>query len=89
MATAQDNRGVTSNTARAIVMIEDDLLTSRSFILGRVMLGNCELDQPETGNLQVRLQSRVDNNDVVQEGSWGASINVGGTHAIQIDALDA
>ncbi len=67
MATAQDNRGVTSNTARAIVMIEDDLLTSRSFILGRVMLGNCELDQPETGNLQVRLQSRVDNNDVVQE----------------------
>ncbi len=34
--------GYSSNTARAIILIEDELLTSRSFILGRVMLGNCE-----------------------------------------------
>ena len=67
VATAQDERGVSSNTARAIILIEDELLTSRSFILGRVMLGNCEVEQPETGSLQLRLQSRVNSGDVIQE----------------------
>ena len=29
------------------------------------------------------------NNDIVQDGSWGAILDSGGTYAIQIDALDA
>ena len=67
IATAQDSRGATSNSARASVFIEDDLLTSRSFILGRVMLGNCEIEQPDSGKLQLQLQGRADKATVTHD----------------------
>ena len=67
VATASDNRGSTSNSARATIIIEDELLTSRSFILGRVMLGNCEIDQPDSGSLQLQLQGRTDNAAVAHD----------------------
>lgn len=44
---------------------------------------------PRTTYTDFTIVATGPNNDVVQEGSWGASINTGGTHAIQIDALDA
>ncbi|MFV1973918.1 MAG: OmpA family protein, partial [Thiohalobacterales bacterium] len=56
-ATASDAAGTVSNTAKAIVFVEDDLISSRSFILGRVIQGNCEVAGPTEGTLQLRMQS--------------------------------
>ncbi len=82
VATARDTRGATSNSARATILIEDDLLTSRSFILGRVMLGNCEIEQADSGKLQLQLQSRTDNAAVAHDITL-ASEHVAG-HALDV-----
>ena len=95
VATAQDDRGLTSNTARAIIQIEDELLTSRSFILGRVMLGNCEVDQPETstdaglaGVEGVRLIMEDGRYVITDEkGMYHFEGLVPGTHVVQVDPL--
>ena len=95
VATAQDDRGLTSNTARAIIQIEDDLLTSRSFILGRVMLGNCEVDQPGTGTdaglagvAGVRLIMEDGRYVITDEkGMYHFEGLVPGTHVVQVDPL--
>lgn len=73
-ATASDAAGTVSNTARAIVFIEDDLLNDRSFIFGRVMQGNCEVEGPAQGTLKMRMQTAS------QDGLLGQTLNIAGEH---------
>ena len=51
--------GVVSNNASAIVQVQEDLFGSQSQILGRVMIGNCELQPGETGAVSLRLSSKA------------------------------
>jgi len=55
-ATALGN--INSNLAQAQVRVVGDLFDSRSLVLGRVMLGNCQ-PRPPVGSLGLRLTSRV------------------------------
>lgn len=66
-ATASDAAGTLSNTAKASVFIEDDLISSQSFILGRVIQGNCEIAGPTVGALQLHMQSTSEGNRLEQK----------------------
>ncbi|MGB5179419.1 MAG: hypothetical protein WBP44_11895, partial [Gammaproteobacteria bacterium] len=95
VATARAQRGTTSNAARAIILVEDDLLTSRSFILGRVMLGNCEVDLPDAasgaglpGVPGVRLIMEDGRYVITDEkGMYHFEGLAAGTHVVQVDPL--
>ncbi len=65
-AAARDDTGATSNTANAVVIIEDDLISSRGFILGRVMQGNCEAAGQTEGTLQIRMFSTSKGSQMTQ-----------------------
>ena len=52
------NGGLVSNTAQAQVVVEEEVLTSRSRVLGRVMVGNCQA-QPIKGLVGLRLKSKA------------------------------
>lgn len=51
--------GFGSNTARASVLVEDDLMHSRSFAMGRVMMGSCKAEPTESGTVGLHLQSKA------------------------------
>ncbi len=48
-----------SNLAISTVTIKEDLFTSRSHVFGRVTLGNCKIDTPGTGFVDMRLRSKL------------------------------
>ena len=52
--------GVVSNNASAVVQVQEELFGNQSQILGRVMIGNCELQPGETGAVSLRLTSRAE-----------------------------
>lgn len=91
-AVARDARGTPSNVARATIRVEDDLLRSRSFIAGRIMLGNCEqeheptvgTDLPGVGGIRLVLE---DGRYVITdlEGMYHFEGVAPGTHRVQVD----
>ncbi len=51
--------GIGSNNAYAKVLVEDDLMHSRSFAMGRVMLGSCRAEPTDPGSVSLQLQSEA------------------------------
>ena len=63
---ANDASGETSNIAQAVVRVSDDLLSTRSFLLGRVTQGSCERDRTtEFGEFTYQLSSELRTNNVI------------------------
>lgn len=58
-ASATADGGLVSNTANARVIVEDDLMASRSFIMGRVIVGSCQSDPANEGHVSIRMQSHA------------------------------
>jgi len=50
---------ILSNLATSTVTIKEDLFTSRSHVFGRVTLGNCKIDPPSSGFVDMRLRSEL------------------------------
>jgi uncharacterized repeat protein (TIGR01451 family) len=71
-ASATADGGIVSNTAQANIRIEDDLMATRSFIMGRVMMGSCKADPPDQGFVSLQLLSKA----VMDEVHYTAKINV-------------
>jgi len=85
---AQDDRGIQSNTAVAGIIVTEDLYASRSFITGRVIVGECDQDGAlmNPGLPSVRV--------FMEDGSYAATDENGrfhfegikpGTHVVQLD----
>ncbi|MGI8738444.1 MAG: hypothetical protein ACR2KU_01965, partial [Gammaproteobacteria bacterium] len=91
-AVGGDVRGAPSNVARATIRVEDDLLRSRSFIAGRIMVGNCELEHEPTvgtdlpGVGGIRLVTE-DGRYVITDdkGMYHFEGVAPGTHRVQVD----
>jgi len=49
--------GIGSNKAHASVLVEDDLMRTRSFAMGRVMIGSCRAEATDPGSVKLQLQS--------------------------------
>jgi uncharacterized repeat protein (TIGR01451 family) len=71
-ASATANGGIVSNTALAKVRVVDDMMSSRSFIMGRVILGSCKADPADEGFVNIQLQSKA----VMDEVHHTATLNV-------------
>ncbi|WP_455366069.1 OmpA family protein [Kaarinaea lacus] len=71
-ASATANGGVVSNTAMAKVRVEDDMMNSRSFIMGRVIMGSCKADPADEGFVSIQLQSKA----VMDEVHYTAKLSV-------------
>jgi uncharacterized repeat protein (TIGR01451 family) len=85
---AQDDRGTQSNTAVAGIVVTEDLFASKSFIAGRVIVGECDEDSTliNPGLPSVRV--------FMEDGKYAATDENGrfhfegiepGTHVVQID----
>ena len=80
--------GIVSNTARATVLVREDLNHSRAILMGRVIVGSCddgvENDAIGLANVRIVLQDgtyiRTD-----KEGRWHADNIRPGTHVVQLD----
>ena len=65
-AFARDNSGAQSNVAQATVRIIDDLLSTRSFLIGLVLQNACEKDDAVSyGQVNYRLTSELQDREVV------------------------
>ncbi len=85
---AEDDQGVQSNTAFASIIVTEDLFASRSFIAGRVIVGECDEDgaRINPGLPSARL--------FMEDGTYAATDENGryhfegirpGTHIVQLD----
>jgi len=78
----------TSNTARAGVIVREDLMRSRAILMGRVIIGSCDnrVDNVEEGlqNAQIILE---DGTTILTDknGRWHADNILPGTHVVQLD----
>jgi uncharacterized repeat protein (TIGR01451 family) len=78
----------TSNTARASVIVREDLMRSRAILMGRVIIGACDdqVDNDKNGlqNAQIILE---DGTTILtdKEGRWHADDIRPGTHVVQLD----
>ena len=86
---AQDDRGTQSNTAVASIAVTEDLFASKSFIAGRVIIGECDEDSTliNPGLPSIRV--------FMEDGRYAATDENGrfhfegiepGTHVVQVDA---
>ncbi|HET8747746.1 MAG TPA: hypothetical protein VFM98_19255, partial [Ramlibacter sp.] len=79
---------VTSNVAKATVLVQDELNRTRSFLVGRVSVAeSCDSDPASArglGNVRVLLQ---DGTPIVTDanGNWHADNLRPGTHVVQLD----
>ncbi|MFZ5502892.1 MAG: hypothetical protein ACOY3V_05105 [Pseudomonadota bacterium] len=86
--TATASGGFTSNTARASVLVREDLFRNKGILIGRVIDGSCDdqVDNDDTGlaNARVVLQ---DGTYVLtdKEGRWHIDNLRPGTHVVQLD----
>jgi len=64
--------GITSNKVSASVMVDDELTQSHSFIMGRVILGGCDVETAAKGNVSLQLQSEA----VTDEVHYTATLHV-------------
>ncbi|WP_455209540.1 OmpA family protein [Kaarinaea lacus] len=71
-ASATANGGIVSNMALAKVRVEDDMMSTRSFIMGRVIMGSCKADPAEKGFVSIQLQSKA----AMDEVHYTAILNV-------------
>lgn len=78
---------VTSNAARAIVLVQEDLFRQRAILMGRVMVGACAARQSSLSGLaNVRIvmeDGRYALSD--SEGNWHLDDIRPGTHVVQVD----
>lgn len=80
--------GVSSNTARATVLVREDINHSRAILMGRVIVGSCDDTVENDGvglpNARIVLQ---DGSYVLtdKEGRWHADNIRPGTHVVQLD----
>ena len=85
---AQDDRGTQSNTAVAAITVTEDLFASKSFIVGRVIIGECDADSTliNPGLPSVRV--------FMEDGTYAATDEDGrfhfegikpGIHVVQVD----
>ena len=86
-ASAIDDLGVTSNTAQASVKIFEDLIKSRSFIVGKVINGDCGEDDrnlPGFANARIYME---DGSYVVtdKDGLYHFEGVTPGVHVVQLD----
>ena len=63
-ATAQNPFGSTSNIAQSIVKVRDELMRERNTIVGRVIAGNCPLQEPDEGLTTLQMQSTRKGNQI-------------------------
>ena len=80
--------GHTSNTARASVIVREDLLRSRAILMGRVIVGACDdsVSNDENGLAQVRIVLEDGTAILTDEhGRWHADNIRPGTHVVQLD----
>ena len=59
LANGTANGGITSNTARATVKVLEDMMPSRSHLMGRVIIGGCDAPSGDRGNVSLQLQSQT------------------------------
>ncbi len=80
--------GLTSNIARASVMVREDLMRSRAILMGRVIIGSCDgkADNDKDGLQNARIVLE-DGTYILtdQEGRWHAENIRPGTHVVQLD----
>jgi uncharacterized repeat protein (TIGR01451 family) len=80
--------GLTSNTARASVVVREDLMRSRAILMGRVIIGSCDgrADNDRDGLQNARIVLE-DGTSILtdQEGRWHADNIRPGTHVVQLD----
>ena len=87
---AQDDRATQSNTAVAGITVTEDLFASRSFIAGRVIIGECDADSTliNPGLPSVRV--------FMEDGTYAATDEQGrfhfegvkpGSHVVQVDKV--
>ncbi|MGK0473346.1 MAG: putative repeat protein (TIGR01451 family) [Candidatus Azotimanducaceae bacterium] len=78
----------TSNTARASVIVREDLMRSRAILMGRVIIGSCDerVDNDKEG-LQNALIMLEDGTSILtdRDGRWHADNIRPGTHVVQLD----
>jgi uncharacterized repeat protein (TIGR01451 family) len=79
---------LTSNTARASVVVREDLMRSRAILMGRVIIGSCDgrADNDKDGLQNARIVLE-DGTSILtdQEGRWHADNIRPGTHVVQLD----
>jgi uncharacterized repeat protein (TIGR01451 family) len=79
---------LTSNTARAGVIVREDLMRSRAILMGRVIIGSCDgrADNDKDGLQNARIVLE-DGTSILtdQEGRWHAENIRPGTHVVQLD----
>jgi len=89
--TAQATGRISSNVAKAVVSVRDDLNRTRAILMGRVMLAeSCTQDEREPGAVQGLQGVRVvlqDGTTVLSdaEGNWHVDNLRPGTHVVQLD----
>ena len=72
VASGTANGGVTSNMASASVLVVDDMMDSRSHLLGRVIAGGCDAAFGESGAVSLQLQSQIAKDSI----DYTATLNV-------------
>lgn len=89
--TAQAAGRISSNVAKALVSVRDDLNRTRAILMGRVMLAeSCTQDEREPGAVQGLAGVRIllqDGTAVLSdaEGNWHIDNLRPGTHVVQVD----
>ena len=78
----------TSNTARASVVVREDLMRSRAILMGRVIIGSCDgrVDNDKDGLHNARIVLE-DGTSILtdKDGRWHADNIRPGTHVVQLD----
>ena len=77
-----------SNTARASVIVREDLMRSRAILMGRVIIGSCDdrVDNDKNGLQNARIILE-DGTTIItdKDGRWHADNILPGTHVVQLD----
>ena len=84
-AVANANGGITSNIAKAEVKVENDLMNTRSHVVGRVLVDSCKAVPADEGFVAFRLQSAAVDNEV----KFVASIDVDTVPVQNLDVVIA
>ncbi len=79
---------LTSNVARASIMVREDLMRSRAILMGRVIVGSCDghVDNEQDGLQNARIVLE-DGTYILtdKDGRWHADNIRPGTHVVQLD----
>ena len=88
-AGAVDALNIASNTAQAKVTVTEDLISSRSFIMGRVVLGDCSDDESKLPGLPNTKIYMEDGTYVVtdENGLYHFEGVTPGSHVVQVDLV--